>query len=1125
MIFNSDKTEMKKILTIIVYTLTSASILLAQQGFNHIDIDQGLSQNEVTDILQDSRGFMWFATYNGLNRYDGYDFKVYKSIHGDSTSLRINKIMALFEDHNGVLWIGTFGGGLSRFNRKQESFTTFMNDPADENSLADNRVLTILEDSKHRLWIGTQNGGLTLFLNDDSFESLGGTARFLNFSNDSDDPLNTNNKGAIKIYEDSNGNVWFTTLDGLLNRLDDSQGRIEDYQFQSFDPELEYAPDALYISIDQIMEDRNHPGLLWLASSSAGLIWFDSNSEKFFYAYPHAKLPPDISFNKVWSMCWAEGNEVWLGTFGDGIYSFILNEDMNAIKKFDHYQFEKINPNLTDAPNVRDIYEDRSGMIWFGANPNGLYTLVKRAERFRSIHYDPSDKNSLISDYVLSVLETDEGNLWIGTEYGLDIFNPDGDKLFSFQHNPEVSGSLSSDIVYSLHQDHQGAVWVGTASGLDKFLPETNAFKHYRHNPLNTNSLNHGEIIKLFSDSKGTLWVGSWNGGLNKYVPGEAGEADKFLHYTFDVNNKFTISDNRIMSIAEDRTGNLWFGTSEGGLNRLISDYSVSGDGSLIPPKFERYQHEPGNPNSLGNNDVRTILVDGNNNLWLGTFGGGLDKLVRNDMDEPQKFIHYSEEDGLPNDVVRGILEDNVGNFWISTANGLSRFDPKTSSFWNFGTSDGLQTTKFEDAYCKSKLDGMLCFGGIGGIVAFYPDELQINKKAPGVTITSFKRYTQKGDVMTEKGISEKKEISLSYKDKIISLEFAALSFSNPFKNHYAYQLEGYNNNWIELGTKRDVTFTNLDPGSYVLKVKGSNEDGIWSDKPASLNISISPPWWSTFWAYGAYAILILSVLYGLRNRELKRRLEKEEKRILELENDRKTKELEEARKLQLSMLPKEVPRLPNLDLAAYMQTATEVGGDFYDFHVKDDGTLTAVVADATGHGMQAGMMVSITKGLFQNLAVQPDLEHILHQFNQSLCSMELQPLLMSLLLFRIIGKNLEIVNGGMPDLLVYRKKNNCVEEIKSSGPPLGAYADYHYKKYSSGISTDDVILTMTDGFAERFNEQEEIFGYEKCKDILKEVITGTSRQMIDYFNKKSDGWAGSREPDDDMTFVIAKCK
>lgn len=242
-------------------------------------------------------------------------------------------------------------------------------------------------------------------------------------------------------------------------------------------------------------------------------------------------------------------------------------------------------------------------------------------------------------------------------------------------------------------------------------------------------------------------------------------------------------------------------------------------------------------------------------------------------------------------------------------------------------------------------------------------------------------------------------------------------------------------------------------------------------------------------------------------------------------ENERKTKELEEARQLQLSMLPRELPQLPHLDIAAYMQTATEVGGDFYDFHVSKEGTLTAIIADATGHGMQAGMLVTATKGLFHNLAGLPDLQQIFHQFNQSLCSMELQPLLMSLLLFRIDGKKLEVINGGMPDSLVYRKKNDCIEEIKSSGPPLGAYADYPYEKYSSEISTDDVILTMTDGFAERFNEQEEIFGYEKCKDILKEVVAETSRQMIDHFNKKSDDWARSREPDDDLTFLILKCR
>ncbi len=1119
------KVQFVYILTAIFFISLNLYSQTSSAKFNLIDIDQGLSQNEVNDILQDSRGFMWFATYSGLNRYDGYDFKIYSIKPDDSTSLKCNKILSLYEDHKGVLWVGTSGGGLSRFNREEENFTTFMNVPDDKSTLPDNLVLTVYEDSKYRLWIGT-NRGLSLVYNDDSINNKDKSNKisFINFLHNPSDSLSISDNGVMKIFEDSKGNLWFTTVDGLLNKLIDNNDQ-NNYRFKKFNSGLSYSSDAVYVSIDHIMEDRNHPGFLWLAVSNAGLIWFDSINEKFFYKYPYSELPSGIPYSSVWNMCWTTDNELFLGTFGSGIYSFILEKDAKKVETFEHYQFQRNNSNLTEMPDVQIIFEDRTGMVWFGTRPNGLYTLVKRTKKFENFVYDPANKNSLISDYDLSVLETYEGNIWIGTAAGLDVFNSKRSKLFSFYHKPEFDGSISANTIYCIHQDIEGNIWVGTPAGLDKYLPISNSFKHFKNDPSDSGSISFGEVIRIFSDSNGTLWIGTWNGGLNKYIAGENGQPGHFLHYIHDPNDLSSISNNRIMSIAEDNSGSLWIGTSEGGLNKLVSDITVNNDGSLSKPKFNRYKFEPGNMNSLSNNDVRTIFIDKDNNIWLGTFGGGLNKIILDKNGEPDRFIHYTEEDGLAHDVVRGILEDDEGNLWISTANGLSKFNPETMSFMNFGSSDGLQTAKFQDAYYKSKTDGRFYFGGVGGVVSFIPGDIKTNNTKPEVVITSFKRFTSDGNVVSQKGISEKKEIYLSYNDKIISFEFAALSFNNTFKNNYAYLLEGYDDNWINTGTKRDVTFTNLDPGNYVLKIIGSNEDGVWSDKPAMIKIFISSPWWSTYWAYSLYGIFFLGILYGIRRYELNRRLEKEEKKILQLENDRKTGELEQARKLQLSMLPKEVPHLANLDVSVYIKTATEVGGDYYDFYKSETGELTAVIGDATGHSLNAGMLVSVTKGLFQNLASKTDLNYIISQFNQSLYSMKLQPMYMSLSLLRISGKNLQVVGCGMPPVLFYKCSNDKVLEIESSGPPLGGFPDFRYEVCNYNLSRGDIILLMSDGFVERRNSKKEIFGWEKPKILLAEYSHLSPQEIINELDRVSNEWGAERSQDDDISFIVFKIK
>jgi len=356
-------------------------------------------------------------------------------------------------------------------------------------------------------------------------------------------------------------------------------------------------------------------------------------------------------------------------------------------------------------------------------------------------------------------------------------------------------------------------------------------------------------------------------------------------------------------------------------------------------------------------------------------------------------------------------------------------------------------------------------------------------------------------------------------------LEFAALSFNTNLSYMYAYKMEGLNDSWINIGRKREITFTNIDPGNYNFQVKACNEDGIWCTQSASIKIFVSPPWWSTWWSYGIYGLLFLSALYGVRRFELNRKTEKEEMKILELENKRKTEELEQARKLQLSMLPKVIPSLSNLDIAVYMSTATEVGGDYYDFYLADNETLTAVVGDATGHGINAGMMVSVTKGLFQSLAYHSDLKYIISRINDSILSMKLQPMYMSIHFLRIVNNRLQVSGAGMPPILYYQNKLKNVIEIESSGPPLGGFPNYNYGVSNYELNPGDIIVMMSDGFAERRNPDKEMIGWQKGREILSECKNLPPDQVINAFNSYNKDWGKDSPQEDDITFVVIRVK
>ena len=854
------------------------TVLQAQQNpikFEHVSIQQGLSQSTVSCILQDKKGFMWFGTEDGLNRYDGYNFIIYKNEGLDKTSLSDSYILSLYEDKSGVLWIGTYSGGLNKFDRENGRFVHYKHVPGSTDTLSNNMVQSIYEDSKGTLWIGTYDG-----LNKFDREN----ERFTQYKHDHANPSSISHNRITVIHEDRRGTLWIGTEGGGLNRYDPEKGKFAHWTHQ------EGNPDSLSNDVVQtIYEDKS--GLLWIGTNT-GLNSFDRKREKFT-SYTH---DPDnsqsLSHNRIGSILEDKTGALWIGTYGGGLNRF---DPENG--RFARWLHEPGNSKSLNNNQVLSIYEDRTGLIWIGTFGGGVNRFNPEKSQFAYWANEPGNPNSLSHNFALSIFEDRDGTLWIGTDGGgLNRFEREKNAFEHWVNQPGNPHSLSNNRVRAIHEDRFGMLWVGTYDGLNRFDKTTGTFTRFKHDPSNPNSISHDYVRAIYEDRFGMLWVGTF-GGVNKYNP----QTEKFTSYIHDPENPASLSHDRVVSICEDRgEGTLWFGTGNG-LNRFDRETQ----------QFTHWVNEPGNSHSLSNNRVQSIYEDRNNTLWIGTYGGGLNRFDRKE----ERFINFNEKDGLPNDVVYGILEDDEGNLWLSTNKGISRFNPQDETFRNYDINDGLQSDEFNSgAYHKNKY-GEMFFGGINGFNAFFPGNVKANLHIPSVVITNFQIFNKSvpigkrpdGRTILSKSITETKKISLSHKDRVLSFEFAALHFVSPEKNEYAYMLKGFEKEWNYVGDRRFASYTNLTPGHYVFRVKGTNNDGVWNEEGVSIGITITPPFWKTLWFQGVAAIgflLILYAAYQVRTRAIRERAKELEKNIkertseLQLEvKERKRKEREAKRR------------------------------------------------------------------------------------------------------------------------------------------------------------------------------------------------------------------------------------
>ncbi|MGD2147186.1 MAG: two-component regulator propeller domain-containing protein [Anaerolineae bacterium] len=848
-------------------------------GFERITTADGLSFPVVRDIAQDRQGFIWIATDSGLNRFDGYEFAVYREDPGDAASIRFDDVYAVYEDSDGDLWVGG-GGGLDRFDRSSGTFVH-----------VDTRgqVYVIHEDASGTIWAGFWHG---LYGYD---RATGEIVHSTQPKPDVSDDWSARTESAVQaIYEDQEGTLWIGTVAGLYG-LDRETGAFAPYHHEPQDP-TSLSDDR----VSAILEDRH--GALWVGTGK-GLNQLDRSSGVVVRYWHDPDDPGSLSDDTVLSILEDSGGTLWVGT-------------MRGLDRFDREQnrFHRHRNDAEDPESLGDdvvvsLFEDRSGVLWVGTS-NGVSRSNRREGQFALYrkHQDPPvarsyslDVPGLLSDpqppilsdsKILAVEEDARGVLWIGTfTGGLNRLDRQAGRVSVYRNDPQDASSLSTDSVGAVFADRAGMLWVGTSNGwLEQFDPATESFIH--HEQLGAG------VSAIAEDPAGNLWIGTSGDGLYRLAPDRT-SVEHFPQFWRDPDHWWrygTLSSHAISSLFVDPSGVLWAGTIYGGINL----WGVERD------RFTHLRHDPASADSLSHDQVLAIYQDPGEEgpVWIGTGAGGLNRYDR----ATGSVRHYREADGLQADMVGCIAADDGGYLWLSTVKGLSRFDPRTESFRSYDRRDGvgvLSLGMVEPGTCLRSQTGEMVFGGSDGLYIFDPRRVREDLHPPPVAVTSLSvsnepRYTD---------LSSEHHIRLPHQDNFLSFEYAALDYTMPEKNEYAYRLEGLDRDWVHAGTRRYADYPDLRPGNYVFRVRAANSDGVWNKDGAAIQITIEPPLWQT-WPFRGLAALAV-VLFGVgvyrqrvmnietRSRELERQVEERTEEIRSLsEKARQLAVVEERQRL-----------------------------------------------------------------------------------------------------------------------------------------------------------------------------------------------------------------------------------
>ncbi len=841
---------LKSVLLIILLNFVCPGAISGQSEkytFRHLTIEEGLSQSTIFGILQDRVGFMWFGTTDGLNRYDGYNFTHFFHSEFDSNSISGNSIREIYEDSKGNIWIGTVEGVLNKFHRPTETFTRYklpvdtsmIKKTADryyDYPLAFSRnisetITAIIEEDSSHLWIGTWGNGLYLFNKNDQSIS-----HYLNIPGDSTSlPSNR----ITRLAKDSLNNLWIGTFGGGLSRLKADAGN-ENSRFYNY---IHYTDSTKSISDDKIISLLvDHQNSLWVGTFHGGLNILEKSQMSLTPKYAEFRIyhfvgrdEQGLSTNSVMAIAEDEEHNKWIGTFGGGLHKF--SHPDNSITTFTHNPF---NENSISDNDILSLLVDNSGVVWIGTHlGKGISKLETNSVKFGIIKKERGNSNSLNDDIVWSIYEDASNVLWVGTyRGGLNKIDRTANRYTFYRKSDDIN-SISDNHVRVIKEDRNGDLWIGTyGGGLNHFNKETETFTRYQHDPDDEFSLGSDQIQSIYIEPDNVCWIGTFGGGLHKFDIDEVepGKPIKFRKYLHSESDPHSIGDNRIYCIYQDSRNNIWFGTYGGGLNKYNRDTD----------DFEIFQYDYKDRGSISHDQIISIIEGSDNNIWVGTNGGGLNKL---DL-ASGRFERYSKTEGFTSQVIYGIQEDNSKNLWMSSDIGLSKYNLETENITYYHLNDGLQSMEFSGgAYFKNE-QGEMFFGGINGLNYFFPDSVRGNTYVPPVVISEFRIFN---DVI--KGVNN--YIELSYDQNFFTIEYAALDYTDPENNQYAHILEGLETEWHQTDAViRRAYYTNLEPGKYYFRARGSNNDGVWNNVGLTLEIDILPPFWKTWW------FILLSIIF-----------------------------------------------------------------------------------------------------------------------------------------------------------------------------------------------------------------------------------------------------------------------
>lgn len=875
--------------------------------FKNFGKEDGLSSTDITGIAQTPDGYLWIGTSDGLNRFDGYEFVVFRNDPLNANSLADNNITSLYADKHGSLWIGTRSNGLSRYDSKTESFTNYKSVVYDRKTLSNYYVKDIQEDSEGNLWVATALGLNKYIPEDNAFERY--------FFEVSISVHKASIDSVAKSVDDVSIVQAVTRLNGETFANEEALDKVLLSDGLSHD-ELKLAKEKLLknallrVNADKIrVVEADDNGNLWFAYEKQGLAMFTPSTKMVKLFSPDQQSG---FWNKDIRSLFLDKSELWIGT-RDGVLA-VFNINDRTLKTIQV---------VGEANNIESITKDTKGEIWFG-NDYGLCKVSADRGSIQRYQNEEGNPYSLVTSSAKVIFEDRDHNLWVGCAQGGLSLTVNSTLFDHYKHDINDPISLSKNHVSAVLEDSEGNVWVGYYTmGIDVLSKRSGQVTRYNHDPMRKDGLGKGTVFALFEDSKGKIWIGTYEGGL-QYFDKATG---KFHSLTYDEQDETSVSGNDVRAITEDNNGNLWIAIHGHGVNKIDSRtlkarryfadydnvynalandwvYAIYADrndniwvGSVFgvsvlykgADHFISFSRESSN---LSHDHVRTITEDVEGNLWFGTHNG----LTRLDP-KTKQFTIYNQKNGLPNSTIHSVLSDEWNNVWVSTNNGLARLDYRENRILNFTELDGLQGPEFSANSCHKGKSGAMYFGGTNGLNVFYPGALTTESAEVPVLFTSltlFNKPVSPGRDILKSSVNEEKEIVFASDQNVFSIGFVGLSYRNAEKIQYAYQLEGFDNDWNYVKNRREVTYTNLDPGEYTFKVLAANSSGSWNKNPKTVRIVVQPAWWQTPFAYAGYLLFIALMLYVYRKTSIARE---------KLKNDLKIKELEAQKTHELDTL------------------------------------------------------------------------------------------------------------------------------------------------------------------------------------------------------------------------------